>query len=57
MNLILTIMLGALPMQMTTKPAFHAHNDYLHARPLFDALLTKVLIALKPMFFSLRMIY
>ena len=38
MNLILTIMLGALPMQMTTKPAFHAHNDYLHARPLFDAL-------------------
>jgi hypothetical protein len=25
-------------MQLTAKPAFHAHNDYLHARPLFDAL-------------------
>ena len=38
MNFICIIMLGALPMQITTKPAFHAHNDYLHARPLFDAL-------------------
>ena len=31
-------MLGALPTQMAIKPAFHAHNDYLHSRPLLDAL-------------------
>lgn len=38
MNLIFIIMFGVLPMQLTAKPAFHAHNDYLHSRPLLDAL-------------------
>jgi hypothetical protein len=38
MNLLIGIMLGVLPMQSATRPAFHAHNDYLHSRPLFDAL-------------------
>ena len=38
MNFLLALTLCVLPMQLVTKPGFHAHNDYLHARPLFDAL-------------------
>ncbi len=37
MNFLCILMLGALPMQLNAKPAFYAHNHYLHARPLFDA--------------------
>lgn len=38
MHLLIGIMIGLLPMQSATRPAFHAHNDYLHSRPLLDAL-------------------
>ena len=38
MHLLIGIMIGVLPMQSATRPAFHAHNDYLHSRPLLDAL-------------------
>lgn len=38
MKFLCIMALGFLPMQTVGKPEFHAHNDYLHPRPLFDAL-------------------
>ncbi len=38
MELLFLALLGFLPFENQTKPFFHAHNDFLHTRPLLDAL-------------------
>ena len=38
MQLIILLLFGFLPMQLNPKPGFHSHNDYVHSRPLVEAL-------------------
>ena len=38
MQSIIFLLIGFLPMQLNPKPGFHSHNDYVHSRPLVEAL-------------------